>query len=610
MLPATGAPHSGHAIFPSHKSEAAVPAEELFSAPADLTLSTDDALRALEAAGVAEFDRVSSLTDVDPQTLTYAMQVSEDVKRVRAELRVRDVRAKEQATLQQNQVAQKLAAARADIHGTTTEVNAEQASAIDADAIAAAAARGATSALATMLMDRRGGSVRPEEVARRATASLAETAQHAPASQVPEKRLAITASVDIPGVAHGDGITSLRSLSEVVQRKAKATPVTHDGAGNMQLVATIKNEFSHSLDDRSKPSDVEELFRFLTRQDGLTADSLVAAGGWCAPSEIRYDFFNIACSSGMIDLPTFGVTRGGIQFPTSPSLADAIGSTAFAPFAVAFDNTSQPWLWTEADDVAAATGSPTKPCIRVPCPDFSEERLECYGICLTAGNLANDAYPEATANMLRLLMAAHDHATNARLIALMVARSTAAITITGGAATDAAAPRIFNAAGLAATDYRERHGMCIEDVLEIVFPSWVREVLRADLAWKAGVEMYEVTNAQIDMYFTARNVRPQWVDDWQVRGASQFGNATAMTAWPTTVDFLIYAAGTFVHGNGLSLDLGVVRDSVLNETNDHTAAWSEECHLIAKVGHESRRYTVPFNVNGSTSALLTGTVRV
>ena len=304
------------------------------------------------------------------------------------------------------------------------------------------------------------------------------------------------------------------------------------------------------------------------------------------------------------------MTRGGIRFPVSPSLADAIEGGGFAPFSEDFSVTSNPWLWTEADDIAAATGSPTKPCIRVPCPDFDEETLEAYGICLTAGNLANDAYPEATANMIRLLMAAHDHAMNAHLIALMVARSTSAITISGGAATDAAAPRIFNAASLAATDYRERYGMALEDVLEIVLPAWVREVIRADLAWKAGVDLMEVTNGQVDRYFTARNVRPQWVDDWQVRGTNQFGNATARTAWPTTVDFLLYAAGTFLHGNGMSLDLGVVRDSVLNETNDHTAAWSEEAHLIAKVGHESRRYTVPFNVNGSTSALLTGTVRV
>lgn len=586
-----------------------MPAEELFSAPADLTLITnDDELRTIEAAGVAEFDRLDALNDVDPDTLAYAMRVKDDLSRVRAELRVRDVRAQEAAALAQNKVAQQLAAARAEVHGApAAEATVEITQAVvDTDAIAAAAARGATSALATLMMDRRGGSVRPEEVARRAVASLAETNAHAPETKVPEKRLAITASVDIPGVATGDGITSLSSLADVMQRRAKSMPVTANGSGTEMLVATVRNEFSHTVDDRTKPSDMEELFRFLRREEqGYTAESLVAAGGWCAPSEIRYDFFNVACSSGLIDLPTFGVSRGGIQFPVSPSLADAL----LAPFGVEFSNTSNPWLWTEADDIAAATGSPTKPCVRVPCPDFDEERLECYGICLTAGNLADDAYPEATRNFLQLLMAAHDHAINARLIARMVAESSDAITI-GGPVTDAATPRIVNAVGLAATDYRERYGMCLDDVLEVVLPAWIREVIRSDMAWKAGVELMDVTNAQIEALFLPRNVRVQFVDDWQVRGAGQFGNATAMTVWPTTVDFLIYAAGTFVHGNGLSLDLGVVRDSVLNETNDHTAAWSEECHLIARVGHESRRYTVPFNVNGSTSALLTGTVRV
>jgi hypothetical protein len=235
----------------------------------------------------------------------------------------------------------------------------------------------------------------------------------------------------------------------------------------------------------------------------------------------------------------------------------------------------------------------------VPCPDFDEARLECYGYCLTAGNLTDDAYPEATQHMLQLLMSAHAHVINAQLIAQMLLASSATTTI-GGVTTDAAAPRIYNAVGMAATDYRARYGMCIDDVLEVVLPYWVRETIRADLAWKQGVELQAVTNAEVDSYFVARNVRVQWVNDWQVRGASQFGNATPMTAWPTTVDFLIYAAGTFIHGNGLSLDLGVIRDSVLNETNDHTAAWSEECHLVARVGHESRRYTVAFNVSGQS----------
>lgn len=589
-----------------------MPAEELFSAPSDLTLSSDADLQDLETRAVTEFNRVSELDSVDPDTLAYAMRLTDDLDRIRGELRVREVRAEQAAALQQSRVAEQLSQLQARVNGAPAGgTPAEPAPvAVDAEAIAQATAQGVTAALSTFMMDRRGGSVRPEEIARRATASLAETAQHAPAPQVPSQRLAVTASVDIPGVARGEGLTSLAALADVTSRKAKSMPVTQ-GTPSEQLVASIRNEFGHghTVDNRTTRGEMKELISFLTSPEKQAA--LVAGGGWCAPSEQRYDFFNIACESGLIDLPTFGVTRGGISFPVSPSLADALGGgTAFAGFAATLSNTSTPFLWTEADDIAAATGSPTKPCIRVPCPDFDEERLEAYGYCLTAGNLTDDAYPEATQNTLQLLMAAHAHVVNARLIALMLLRSTSATSITGGAATDAAAPRIYNAVGLAATDYRARYGMCIDDVLEVVFPYWVRDVIQADLAWKAGVELGDIPLSEVNRYFTARNIAVQWVNDWQVRGASQFGNATKMTAWPTTVDFLIYAAGTFIHGNGMTLDLGVIRDSVLNETNDHTAAWSEEAHLVARVGHESRRYTVGFNVNGSTSALLTGTVRV
>src|SRR5690606_22315737 len=109
------------------------------------------------------------------------------------------------------------------VHGApAAQAAAEQTPAVDVEAIAAAAARGVTAGMATLMMDRKGGSVRPEEIARRATASLAETAQHAPKPKVAQQRLAITASVDIPGVAHGGELTSLDSVIDVVGRKAKS----------------------------------------------------------------------------------------------------------------------------------------------------------------------------------------------------------------------------------------------------------------------------------------------------------------------------------------------------------------------------------------------------
>lgn len=590
--------------------------DELFSAPADLTLLSVADLTELQTKGKAEFERINSADsaeatgDAVSQRIAYATKLADDLDRIGAELEGKQATAARLAEQARIKAADQMSTIAARVQGPAQPTEqAPVAAAVDAAEISKATAQGVTAAIVSLMGDRNRG-MDLEQMTKRATASLSATAAVAPVTVAPAPRLAVTASIDIPGKAAGSDIVSMDDMVDSFAKKARAIPVSRTGSTEQgHIVATVKNTFDHTVDINTSFAKVGDLLNHIRRTD--VTESLVAGGGWCAPSEIRYDFFNIACSDGLIDLPTVGITRGGIQFPVSPSLADAIGSNAFGGFAVPFSSASVPWLWTETDDEATVTGSPNKPCMRVPCPTFSEERLDCYGICLTAGNLTNDAYPEATQNTLRLLMMAHERAINARLIGLMVLDSSAAVTISGGAATDSAAPRIYNAVGLAAADYRARYGMCTDDVLEVVLPYWVREVIRADLAWKAGVDSWQdVTDAEVTSFFAARNVRVQWVNDWQVRGASQFGNATALTAWPTTVDFLIFAAGTFIHGQGMTLDLGVIRDSVLNAENDYTAAWSEECHLIARVGHESRRYTVGFNVNGSTSALLTGTVRV
>lgn len=589
---------------------------ELFTAPTDLTLVSDDDLSALETQAVTEFDRINGLSDVTADNVQYAVSLSGDLDRIRAELAARTVRADRLAATAQENTTRQLAELRARVHGdeVTPEAAAAQTTPVDAEAIAAAASEGAVRGIISIMGERQRGGA-GNEIVKRAAASLAATSQLAERPKVPEARLSITASVDLPGVQAGGQLPTLAALADAMHRKARSMPVSRDGRGREELVASIGNQFSHTIDDRTNPAEVEKLFKALVSKDA--ADALVAGGGWCAPSEVRYDFFNIAGVDGLIDLPTFGVSRGGIRFPISPAIGDVffqnVGSSpasGFGGFAFSFSNKTDPWLWTEDDDIATVTGSVNKPTLRVPCPTFDEKRLECYGLSLTAGNLADDAYPEATQNFLQLLMVAYQRAINARIISLMVAASDAATTVSGGAVTDSAAPRLFNAVALAAMDYRARYAMRTDDVLEVVFPYWIREVIRADLAWKAGVELFSVSDQEINGYFTSRNVRVQWVNDYQVRASGQPGQATDLAAWPTTVNFMIYAAGTFLHGSGLSLDLGVVRDSILNAENDHTAAWAEECHLVAKVGHESRQYTVGFNVNGSTSALLTGTVRV
>lgn len=585
--------------------------EELVHVPQDLTLVSDADLESYGNAAVAEFDRINALEDVNQDTITYGLRLADDIDRVRAEVAARNARAAQQAEANRAKLLKDQANLKARVHGTegdgsgTTPPGDGQPASVDVAAIAAAAAQGATAALVNVLGDRVAGRALTQ-VTERATLNDARRFAPQGSADVAPQKLAVTASVDIPGVARGDGVDSLDRMVDIFSRKAKSMPVTSDNP-NYQLVASIRNDYEHTVDDRTSPGQVEELIRHLTADE--RKDALVAGGGWCAPSEIRYDFFNIACEDGLIDLPTFGVSRGGIQFPVSPSLADVFGTNvAFGGFSTTFSNTTVPWLWTEADDIATVTGSPNKPCIRVPCPTFSTERLECYGVCVTAGNLTDDAYPEATRNFLRLMMSAHAHAMNGRLIAQMVSRSTASIDTGGFAVTGQPVyQQVYGGLSLAATDYRARYGMCQDDVLEAVAPYWVKNTIKADLAWRNGTEARQIPDSEINAHFAALNIRVQWVNDWQVRGASQFGNATAMTSWPTSAIFMLYAAGTFVQGNGLQLDLGVVRDSALNAENDHTAAWSEECHLVARVGHESRRYTINFCVSGKTGAQLAST---
>lgn len=581
--------------------------EELVSVPQDLKLLSDAELQELEGRATAEFDRLEADDDVTPEALESLMSLTDGIERLRVEMQVREERARSEAERQRlamsNQKQDLATRVRGKQEGGEGSSNGDgQNAPADTESIAAAAAQGATAALFAALGDRRVGSDL-SEMTKRATGSLAEARRHAPQPKAPKPLLAVTAGVDIPGLARGAELNSIDSLTDAFHRRARGMPTTRDGQGNQQLVASVRNEFEHTIDDRTTPAQVEELFRHLTSPD--KKDALLAAGGWCAPSEIRYEFFNVACEDGMIDLPTFGVSRGGVRFPSSPSLADAF-TNGLAPFNVPFSNTSNPWLWTETDDENTVTGDVNKPCIRVPCPEFEERRLECYGICLTAGNLTDDAYPEATQNFLRLLMSAHEHAKNARYIAQMAAMSgppiAAGAYTSGGPAYNA----VLSGIALAATDYRSKFGMCEDDVLEVVIPQWIVGVIQADLAHRSGVDFISATRTEIQSYFADRNVRVQFVNDWQVRGAGQFGNPSAdMTSWPGEVTFMIYAAGTFMLGNGLSLDLGVVRDSVLNAENDHTAAWSEECHLIAMVGHESRQYTVSYSVAGDTCCVET-----
>lgn len=384
--------------------------------------------------------------------------------------------------------------------------------------------------------------------------------------------ISIIASADIPGVSAGSEL-SLSALAEAMHKKAR-TLSDHSG---MIPIATIEKTFEDGYD-----------LTTLSREDAWDAicdlangNSLTASGGWCAPSEIIYSFFDLECARGsVLQLPTFRADRGGVTWPISSPLPTS----------------TIDWIHTEANDIAGNV----KPCITIPCPTFRECRLAAHGVCVTAGNLMDRAYPENVQRYIRQVFLAHERNENLYKLAQLVAGSSLAA-ISG---TFAAASATLGAVMLQVADYRDKFRMCDGATLEAVFPIWVRDVFRIDIARQQGTLNGQgrlPTNADMDAWFRAMGVSAQFVNDWQpIVTEATPGNPAPK--WPPNVSFLLYAPGTWVQFDQGTLDLGVTRDSVLNSTNDFTAAWTEDFYCIGLRGYESRYVTVPICPSGAIGA--------
>ena len=428
----------------------------------------------------------------------------------------------------------------------------------------------------------RAPSVRPTVTRRPASASAMRQTRgggDVPASNAEiSERLVITASADVPGYASSQEMT----IEDVAIAFHKRAARLSNGSAPAS-VASISIPVPEERRLQGSQSDQQAILEAAT-----SPQNLVAAGGWCAPNDTMWELFNISSGvENILSLPTVGISRGGgINVPSFYDPVDAAEDGL--------------WTWTEADDIAALdnNGDPltdtVKPCVRIPCPTFNDYTLEIEGLCVTHGNLMDRAWPELTSGFVRLVVDMHLRRLSAAKIAKILTDVGAAVPV-GSIGSDLVGD-LLSVVELQAADFRSRYRMAESAVLEVVFPTWTHAVVRASLAARAGVDFLNVTNEMINGWFAARRVAAQFVSDWQPLNS---GGVT--TAWPTELDFLIYPAGGYFEGTGFSLDLGVVRDSTLNATNDFTAAWSEQAYLVGKRGPSGRRIRVDISTFGTTA---------
>lgn len=408
----------------------------------------------------------------------------------------------------------------------------------------------------------------------------------------PKARMTVA---DVPGFA-ADSDASFEDLAIALDRRLQGF---NSGAYAAAARAGRAMSERHSLavvrkafDERAtvgSPESAEAAMAFAVNEKNLPGGSLVAAGGWCAPSETVYDLLEDESRDGLISLPEINVTRGGIKFTKGPKFADLYAAPSFN--FTEEEARAGKYAPTSATDPTNKVGA--KPVYNVPCTDFEEVRLSAAGIHIVAGLLQQRGYPELVARTIRGALVAHEHKMSERIIASMERQSTA---VSMDAGQIGAASPILTAIELQVEHYRYAQRLSRSTTLEAVFPYWVHGAIRTDLSRREGVDLMDVPDSRIDAWFRSRGVNAQFVYDWQ--GIT--GDASAFKVWPGSIKFLLYSAGTFVKGSQDVITLDTVYDSVLLGQNDYTALFTEEGYLVAKRGHDARVVTVPLNPNGGT----------
>lgn len=565
--------------------------------PEDLTDLNDQELTELHTQAVEAFEAVmgdgSDLTD---EQLEVLEGLAGSVDELRAELDTRNA-AKSERTEKANELAARIRpqdaeeATEGDEPEAADDGDVADGETVDGEELAADDEQTETVEGEVVTA---GAGQQPARRGMRVNLSGLRNKRPAQLPTAPEAQV-IFAAPNNHGYAMGQPMTKLDMAKAVDRRLSGMNVQSYSTAAKRSQklserfqIAQITRSFSDDL--IVKDSDASSAIEAAVDQSKLSGNSLVAAGGWCAPSETLYDLCDISEATNLLSVPEIQVNRGGIMYPTAPDYSTIYGETGFC--------------FTEQDDIdgtyapGASPDDPNvegpKPCFHVPCPEFQEARLEVCGVCITAGLLQARGYPEAIQNYIDLTLNAHAHRMSARSIADMVADSEA---VAFPANMAGAAAPILSAIELQATHYRAVNRMGDNAVLEAVFPLWTRGAIRSDLSRRLGVDLVSVSDARIMEWFRNAGINAQFVIDWQDISTT---TAAAFTAWPSELTFLLYAAGTWVRGVSDSITFENVYDSVGLGTNDFTALFTEDPYLLVRRCFDSRAVTVPICADGST----------
>ena len=443
-----------------------------------------------------------------------------------------------------------------------------------------------------------------------------------PQTNAVKASVTITAGADIPGVTAGSPIHDLSGVAQALIDRRKAMGRTSGGDGEQHTVAVFNTTYPESRVLSSSDADAN----FDKIREVTSIEAITAAGGLLAPVETSYDLYGLEENLGRPvkdSLAVFNADRGGIRYLAPVQLSDLDGAAS---------------LWTLEDDIAAlittgdyadvaalvaagynvpsgytvpsgldtVNGGPSKPCIRVESKGVLEAYTDAIPLCLTFGNIGARTFPELVEKHVKLGLMWHARYAEQRLITRIAALSTAVSTTAElGIGRD-----LLVAVNKAAAGYRNRHRMGEDAPLRVIFPYWLKDAIRSDFTKQSpgdGVESsIGLTEATFTSWLNSYGIQITWAFDGESDQYFAEQKSGTLVDFPADLKWYLFAEGTFLFLDGGTLDLGIVRDSTLNATNDYKM-FLESFEGIAKVGVESLAITTPVKLWGATAGTVNTT---
>ena len=395
--------------------------------------------------------------------------------------------------------------------------------------------------------------------------------------------LTITAGADIPGYGAGSTLTDMLDVAKAFSKRLHTLRgVTAGGSGEQYTIATMNFDYPEarrlSGDDPSNWAKI---------QDVVSPAALTAAAGICAPLTTIYDVNTVGITDRPVRdaLARFNADRGGVRLFGTPTLdPDATG------------------IWN-------TSGAATKTCGDANCAEPEEVMVDAVYSCLKFSNFTNRFFPEMIKANTDLALIAHAKLAEINLLQGIQAGS---IKVTHTASGAGAAREVLTVISMAAMNLRRRYRLADDQPLHAIIPTYVRDIMRADLALQApgdGLDTLVVADSQIASFFSARKINVTWsIESIGANGSSVEAPAQAAGAlhlFENAANFVLYPEGKFLFLDGGTLDLGVVRDGTMVAANEYST-FVETFEAVATVaGAEALWVTLSgLTVSGAAGELV------